>query len=100
MPSVPPAEPPPPAHPDLHAGVIALADVLWAAEGRYAAASLINAIAAGATGTEIRGLLRVELGQLRRSDLCRRLNLTAEIDALLAPLDEWYGSDTVVRRND
>ena len=90
----------PPPRPDLHAGAIALADILWAAQERYAAASLINAIAAGATGSEINGLLRLELGQLRRSELCRRLNLAAQIDALLAPLDDWYGSDTVIRRDD
>lgn len=89
----PPNQSDPLTQPDLHPGVIALADVLWAAHERYTAASLINAIAAG---TEIRGLLRVELGQLRRSDLCRRLNLAATIDALL---DKWHGSDTVLRRN-
>jgi hypothetical protein len=81
---------------DLYDGVTALADVLWAAKERYAAAALISAMAAGSTGNEIFGLLRLELGTLRRSEVCRRLNLGPDIDALLAPLDAWYGSDTVL----
>jgi hypothetical protein len=83
---------------DLYDGVTALADVLWAAKERYTAAALINAMAAGSTGSEIFDLLRLELGTLRRSEMCSRLNLGPDIDALLVPLDAWYGSDTVLRR--